>query len=664
MADKIVHTIHLDRYAPMPAQIQLGTVESYGVEQIAVVAGAGWDGLDIVAVYHPPKAAEPVRVLVPSDGLSDVPPEATASAGRGALVIAGMADGVQIASCNIAYTVIAQAGTDGTTSDAPTPDLVQQILSAANGAVKTADGVRGDMDKVLEAESGRETAEADRAEAESERVTAETARAEAEADRAAAEKKRQTAESTRIAAEDDRQSAETSRARAETARESAETDRVAAEAARVKAEKERTDDERLRKDHESQRATDETARQTAESKRQEAETARADAESKRAAAEQSRVKTENARVTAETARAEAETKRASAEQERQTAEQGRVEAESSRVKAEAEREKQLPALKSSVDELRARQNILVGSETGNPVTVDDAFAAPLCGLTIYGKSAQDGTPTPDAPVPIVSAGDGGSVAVKVTGANMLEGTKPGVKSTVRGITYTTYENGVLITGTATETFNITLHGDAIHRLTRGIYYLTTRGLSPSVMLNFYFIGKFSSDIQNTKVMLTRDVDYSLLLQILKGASLNAIVQVSLTRDKTTAYSPYREQLLTLPTPNGLPGVPVTSGGNYTDPTGQQWACDEVDLAREVMVQRIDKAALDDTKPLAEQNAILATPIETPLTSDEIAAYKALTAYAPDTVVQASDGAGIRLGYQRNVNLVVKNLEDAIASMTT
>lgn len=61
---------------------------------------------------------------------------------------------------------------------------------------------------------------------------------------------------------------------------------------------------------------------------------------------------------------------------------------------------------------------------------------------------------------------------------------------------------------------------------------------------------------------------------------------------------------------------------------------------------------------------LSTPIETPLTSDEIAAYKALTAYAPDTVVQASDGAGIKLDYQRDVNLVVKNLEDAMASMTT
>ena len=61
---------------------------------------------------------------------------------------------------------------------------------------------------------------------------------------------------------------------------------------------------------------------------------------------------------------------------------------------------------------------------------------------------------------------------------------------------------------------------------------------------------------------------------------------------------------------------------------------------------------------------LATPLETPLTATEIAAYKALTAYGPDTVVQASDGAGIKLDYQRDVNLVVKNLEDAIASMTT
>ena len=193
---------------------------------------------------------------------------------------------------------------------------------------------------------------------------------------------------------------------------------------------------------------------------------------------------------------------------------------------------------------KARQNILIGTETGNPVSASDAFSAPLCGLTVYGKSTQDGTPTPDAPVPIVSAGDGGSVAVTLSDGN----------------------------------------------------------------------GK--------------------------------------------------TQTLTLPTPNGLPGIPVTSGGNYTDPSGQQWVCDEVDLERRVKVQRVDKTSFDNTKTLAEQNAILATPVETPLTPAEIAAYKALTAYGPDTVVQAGDGAGVRLEYQRDVNIAIKKLEDAIASMTT
>ena len=69
----------------------------------------------------------------------------------------------------------------------------------------------------------------------------------------------------------------------------------------------------------------------------------------------------------------------------------------------------------------------------------------------------------------------------------------------------------------------------------------------------------------------------------------------------TTYAPYREQLLTLPTPTGLPGIPVASGGNYTDQNGQQWVCDEVDLKRGVKVQRIDKDAFDATKPLAERH---------------------------------------------------------------
>ena len=408
----------------------------------------------------------------------------------------------------------------------------------------------------------------------------------------------------------------------------------------------------------------------------------------------------------------------------------------------------------AISAVKVRQNILIGTEIGNPLSVDDAFPAPLCGLTVYGRSTQDGTPTPDAPVPIVSAGESGSVVVKVTGANVLEATKLGNTNIVSGVTCTADKNGLSVVGTANAAANSYLHNDAKTKLTPGVYYLTTKGLSASVSVNFYKIGAFTSDVQNKEIRITASKEYSILLSVAKGTTVNTTIQVSLTRNKITTYSPYREQLLTLPTPTGLPGIPVTSGGNYTDSTGQQWVCDEVDLTRGVRVRRVGEAAINTKTPIVSLSAYsasiadkvqpfrvgsprvpenskilcevlpftvsysvtntpyecigltsvfvdfsisnerlgttaattaaeaikalrnwletnpvsfiyaLTTPIEKPLTPDEIAAYKALAAYGPDTVVQAGDGAGIKLDYQRDVNIVVKNLEDAIASMTT
>ena len=50
--------------------------------------------------------------------------------------------------------------------------------------------------------------------------------------------------------------------------------------------------------------------------------------------------------------------------------------------------------------------------------------------------------------------------------------------------------------------------------------------------------------------------------------------------------PYKSKTITLPTPNSLPGIPVSTGGNYTDSNGQQWVCDEIDLRRGKYVQRV------------------------------------------------------------------------------
>lgn len=69
------------------------------------------------------------------------------------------------------------------------------------------------------------------------------------------------------------------------------------------------------------------------------------------------------------------------------------------------------------------------------------------------------------------------------------------------------------------------------------------------------------------------------------------------------------QNLLLHTPNGLPGIPVSTGGNYTDSTGRQWVCDEIDFERGRYVQRIaenvwDNVSFNDTAPNKFQNNVL------------------------------------------------------------
>ena len=408
----------------------------------------------------------------------------------------------------------------------------------------------------------------------------------------------------------------------------------------------------------------------------------------------------------------------------------------------------------AISAVKARQNILIGTETGNPLSIDDAFSAPLCGLTVYGKSTQDGTPSPDNPVPIVSAGDGGSVVVKVTGKNLLD--IPDIEErTASGITYSVKNGVIKVKGTSVGNTVTWLMQKTVN-LFPGTWLFNPNPINGAESVEHYLdltntINKGISIVNNNTnapIKLTdaqAKLSFSLAIVVKAGATVDMEWQPQmLLSDKLLPYSPYCEQTLTLPTPNGLPGLPVTSGGNYTDQSGQQWVCDEVDLERGVKVQRVkvkelspndrwmfrkldsgnnnfqeriyDEEAARSSLPsicniLPFKNVIwndnvqnlpkiyantqeitvsfppsseyssleafkqlltnvksviyyaLATPIETPLTPAEIAAYKALTAYGPDTVVQAGDGAGVKLGYQRDVNIAIKKLEDAIASMT-
>ena len=251
---------------------------------------------------------------------------------------------------------------------------------------------------------------------------------------------------------------------------------------------------------------------------------------------------------------------------------------------------------------------VVNSASGEEIVVSDSTKYNLMGLRIFGKTIQDGTPTPDAPVELVSVGDSGSITVNVTGED-------------------------------------------------------------------------------------------------------------------------EAQSMTIATPNGLPGIQVASGGNYTDANGQRWICDEKDYARGVYIQRIarkvfnsteegwwkaddqgvfkitwngvnggwlkneaiashfvcnaanayiavssyfaidnnglcyfayDKATLDEFKAwLADNNVTvlcpLATPIETPLSEEELAAYASLHTYRNNTTVSNDAGAYMELEYVMDAKKYIDSL---------
>lgn len=681
------HTITIARHTAQVVGLMgvlvLGTWDSYGTEQLLLRHGPEWEGLAIDATFHNVPNDEGVTVLADTDGLVPVPPEACTQPSKYATItFRGVQDGVQRISCNLPYMVLDHAQVPGANSTATPSENAQalaQMQDLRDGAVDAknqAEAARDDAArsavaaKEYETDAGQSATAAKTAQsaAETAKAGAETAQKAAASSASSASTSASTATTQAAAAKSSAMAAKASETTAgksaqeaaasaanldsavNTATQKAAAASASAEAAKASESAAASSEAAARKYANRAELAAKTAGEAAAEKLKQMQAIQDDVTAKQAQTATDATAAEKAKVAAEAAQKDAAASKAAAANSSAAAKTS----EDAAAKSAADADSTANSIKESMTQIAAlqkRQNVLVGSEIGNPASCDDAFAAPLCWLSVYGKSTQNGTPTPDAPVPIVSAGDGGSVAVRVTGKNLLnpalfQNNKYQGFNAETGYYGIDSVNGYWITGIQPCLPSTTYHFNAM--IEGGCFYDEKK--------NVIGIADFAFTIKTPAKCAYYCFNFS-SVHVSYGTPIIATVSES------TAYSPYREQLLTLPTPNGLPGIPVTSGGNYTDPQGQQWVCDEVDLERGVKVQRVDKAAFDSTKTLAEQNAILTTPIENPLTPAEIAAYKALTAYAPDTVVQAGDGAGVKLEYQRDVNIAIKKLEDAIASMT-
>ena len=715
--------------------LALGYTKNRGVYRLAVSATGEWEGLTIRCFWHVPDGKDPASSLV--DGYVDVPASVTAQPGSGCITFEG-SDGVKVmTSADLRYRVSANSGTEDGTEPEPGTPAWQQLVDAVHTDATVAEQAKADAQTAAQ-QAGASAKKAGKA-------LSDTITAKEDALKAIGDKQTTATQAVDTARDKALQQVEASTEAAQTAASEAATSAGSADQSAQKAagSLQELKDGIAAGDFKGEPGNDGKSPVVTVT----------DIENGHRVSITDKDGTKTIDVlngqTGKTGATPVLTIGTVSSGDKPSADitgtpenpvlnlrlqpgpQGPAVALDTTLTHEGEAA-DAKATGDAISAVKVRQNVLTGSEIGNPLSVDDAFPAPLCGLTVYGRSTQSGTPTPDAPVPIVSAGDGGSLTVKVTGKNRMP---PNLK-----------------TGNVVECFvkkntpiTLVFKGDLVSQGGNILFFDENNNQ------NWFGIDKGKAEHH-----IKYPVDLTKFQYLLSNM---ASENVCLTWNASSPdYEPYREQLLTLPTPNGLPGIPVTSGGNYADSTGQQWVCDEVDLERGMKTKKIasfvinsenannffvtndftaitvatnarlatpQKTKRDDRQygrcvfcealpwktdawaspvnaiGFVEDNSVdltiensylglseastnaerktalvkyftdnpchvvyrIATPIETPLTPDEIAAYKALTAYGPDTVVQAGDGAGVKLDYQRDVNLVVKNLEDAIASMT-
>lgn len=274
------------------------------------------------------------------------------------------------------------------------------------------------------------------------------------------------------------------------------------------------------------------------------------------------------------------------------------------------------ATKATTEAQEATQEMLTTSAPaiiptamGEAVTISDSANRPLAGLRLYGKTTQDGVPTPDAPVPLVNVGAGGSIKAYARGKNLLNIAAIVPPSAVyNGITVTSLGNGFTATGTATG--NVAFKWALDTPIPAGQYVLHARNIGTNAAVTLYFEKEGVVDVGNTNLatdyrknafVTDKPLTY-LKLYIPSGVTLDVRMYPMLTVEDTDTREEYKDGgSLTASTPNGLPGIPVISGGNYTDESGQQWICDEIDFGRGVYVQRINKYVLDGSHPFTRHS---------------------------------------------------------------
>lgn len=589
----MVHTLRLDNYYPTPRKLVLGTNSSFGTESIKIERGAGWDGLNLTATWHIPGREEPLRVALLDGDAMDVPPEVTKEAKDGVLVLAGLASGVQRASCNVEYLILEQAGVYGGADAEPTPELAAQVLEAALQAKADAKAAAEDA-AVAKANADKAQADAEKAQQAAENAAADAAKAGPYAEAArAAQKAAESARDEAIAAQ---QAAENAAAAAAASKSAADT--LAAEAARAALAAENSkaaannaadlagenataaqqaaatataaanDAGQSASDAAASKAAAETAAKAAQDAKTAAAAAKAEAVKAQEAAQTAAKSAQDAQAAAEKARDEAKTAQKGAEAARDTAAKSAEAAAKSEANAKQSADTlaesvenvvantaavaELKEKKAEIDDTAVRANAWSSKhiidmlcppleESGNPVVCYPVAGYPL-GVKANWEPAQEGTGTP-SPENIRPIKGRDSVTVERCGENLLN-PELNVYNTYTpyGLTITYIgDNKVHLKGTYTPEgggdYFVIL--DSNQKLLAGRNLKITGFTIEGTKQTYRLYGLRTKD--ETAIAMNADFNY--------GDVIDMTVAIVVSRETPTTYVPYttgQTNTLTLP----------------------------------------------------------------------------------------------------------------------
>lgn len=230
------------------------------------------------------------------------------------------------------------------------------------------------------------------------------------------------------------------------------------------------------------------------------------------------------------------------------------------------------------------------------VILENSAQAVLQGLKLYGRSSQSGIPSPTSPLWINNAGDAGTIGVTIL--KKQKNLCP--------------VNDIQITTSEQIRFGVTL--PAGEYTVSGVIKSTDTDVSQCLLLFYHEDGSTKETNINRSADDERvDVTVNLLkpcsrMRIYAGESYATSSGDTATYHDfqiekgsvVSGYEPYiPPQTFSVSTPNALPGIPVVTGGNYTDMDGQQWVGNLVDFATGKHTLFVNKEILVSTPNFTE-----------------------------------------------------------------